>query len=578
MAGQLYYGDNLEVLRRHIPEESVDLVYLDPPFNSNRAYNMLFAEQDGTRAAAQIRAFEDTWEWNTAASKSFNEVVTGDEEGPARALQAFKDLLGETDMLAYISMMAPRLIELRNVLKPTGSLYLHCDPNASHYLKLLLDAVFGPANFRSEIVWKRSSAHAGSRRYSPVHDTILFYSKTDTYTWFQLYQPLPQETADAWYNNVEESTGRRYNRADLTAAGVRSGSSGKAWRGVDPTVKGRHWAIPRSVEALGADLEGMDTMEALDALDAGGRIHWPQKTGGMPMLKRYLDESKGVPALDVITDIAPLNNVDAERLGYPTQKPVALLERLILASTRKGDWVLDPFCGCGTTIDAAERLQRNWFGIDITHLAIGLVKSRLMDAHPDIKIETPIGEPTTLQDAAQLAAEDQYQFQVWALGLVGARPTELKKGADKGIDGRKRFLEHHAAKKAKQIVFSVKAGHVTVSHLRDLRGVVERENAEIGVLICMEQPTSAMKKEAATGGFYKSLPTGTSHPKLQILTIEDLLSGKGIDYPVYGAVPSVKRMPQAKAAPGKTEPMPWYQEPAKKGRGGKRGRRPPRRR
>lgn len=534
---QLYYGDNLDVLRRHIADDSVDLVYLDPPFNSNANYNVLFAEKDGTRAASQIKAFEDSWQWDESAARAFEEVV---ESGgrTSQAMQAFRAFLGESDMMAYLAMMAPRLGELRRVMKPTASLYLHCDPTASHYLKMLLDAIFGPQQFKNELIWKRTSAHSSAKRFAPVHDVVLFYAKSEKHTWNPAFQPLPQETIDAWYNNVEVETGRRFNRADMTAPGVRTGSSGTAWRGVDPTAKGRHWAIPGFVGEL---VKGLDTMQALDALDTAGRLFWPKRAGGIPMLKRYVDEARGVPALDVITDISPLNNVTAERLGYPTQKPEALLERIISASSIEGDTVLDPFCGCGTTIAAAQKLNRRWIGIDITHLAITLIRSRLTDTFGTAAAYEVIGEPVSQPDAEKLAHDDPYQFQWWALGLVGARPVEQKKGADRGIDGRAYF--HVGDGKTHQIIMSVKAGHVNVAHIRDLRGVLDREKAEMGVLISLEEATGPMRKEAASAGFYTS-PWG-KHPRLQVVTVEQLLTGHGIDRPPVQASATFKRAPKA---------------------------------
>jgi DNA modification methylase len=546
----LYYGDNLDVLRRHVRDESVDLVYLDPPFSSNANYNLLF-EEHGEKAAAQVQAFSDTWEWNTEARAAYEEIVEAGGR-TAEAMRAFRTMLGASDMLAYLSMMAPRLIELRRVLKPTGSLYLHCDPTASHYLKLLLDAVFGPQHFRSEVIWKRSSAHSSSRRWSPVHDTLLLYSEGDAYTWNPTHQPMPQSTLDAWYNNVEPATGRRFNRADLTAAGIRHGSSGSPWRGVDPTSKGRHWAIPRFVKDTVGDL---DTPDALDALDAAGRIFWPKASGGIPMLKRYVEEARGVPPLDVIADIAPLNNATAERLGYPTQKPLALLERIVGVSSNLDEVVLDPFCGCGTTIDAAQALGRRWIGIDITHLSIGLIKHRLVGRYgPEIATTyRTIGEPTTVDDARVLAKEDPFQFQAWALGLVGARVAGSdKKGGDKGIDGRLYF--HEGGSDTRQIVFSVKAGHLVPTFVRDLRGVIEREKAEIGVLLSFEEPTAGMRSEAAEAGFYES-PWGT-HPRIQLRTIRELLDGRGVDYPhMTGSNVTLRRAQRARAREAEALPL-----------------------
>jgi site-specific DNA-methyltransferase (adenine-specific) len=528
----LYFGDNLDVLRRHIPDSSIDLVYLDPPFNSQQDYNVLFAERNGTRSAAQVEAFTDTWTWNEEAAGAYQEAVER-ADGPARALRAPRDLLGTTDLLAYLSMMAPRLIELRRVLRPTGSIYLHCDPTASHYLKLLMDSIFEPQNFRSELIWKRSSAHT-ARKFAPVHDVILFYTKTDDYVWNPAFAPLPQETIDKWYNNVEPDTGRRFNRADMTAAGVRTGESGAEWRGINPTKKGRHWAIPR----LARDVIGNGgTLEALEALDKAGRLFWPKREGGIPMFKRYLEEAAGVPALDVLVDVPPLNNATRERLGYPTQKPEALLERIISLSSNPGDTVLDPFCGCGTTIAAAQRLGRKWIGIDITHLAITLIRSRLHDSFGNEVTFDVVGEPTDVEGARALALTDRYQFQIWALGKVGARPkaSDFKKGADRGIDGRAFFHEREGGS-TKSIIVSVKSGHVKVGDVRDLRGTIEREGAQIGALLTLEDPTGPMLEEAAAAGFYLPeyrLSNTERYAKIQILTIADLLGGKNIEAPRY---------------------------------------------
>jgi DNA modification methylase len=399
---------------------------------------VLFAEQNGSRSAAQIKAFEDTWRWDQAAAQAYDEIV---ENGGrvSEAMQAFRKFLGENDMLAYLAMIAPRLLELKEALKETGSIYLHCDPTASHYLKLLMDAVFGPHLFRNELIWKRTSAHSNAKRFAAVHDVILFYTKSDSYTWNPAYQPLPQETIDGWYNNIEAQTGRRFNRADLTAAGVRTGPSGAPWREINPATKGRHWAIPGFVGKL---VKGLNTVQSLDALDSAGRLFWPKRPGGIPMLKRYLDEARGIPALDVMTDISPLNNVAAERLGYPTQKPEALLERIIRAGSKETDVVLDPFCGCGTAIAAAQRLNRRWIGIDITHLPY-LARLILSKANTTRLLVNPrtYRAPWNYQSKT-------YQFQSWALGKVRARQgVEVKKGADHGVDGRLYFHDERTVEK-----------------------------------------------------------------------------------------------------------------------------------
>ena len=536
----LYYGDNLDILRRYIKDETIDLIYLDPPFKSDQDYNVLFAERNGSHSAAQIKAFEDTWQWDEASAKTYHEIVESGPEQVSQVMQAFNTYLGGSDMLAYLAMMAPRLIELHRVLRNTGSTYLHCDPTASHYLKMLMDAVFGPVNFKNELTWKRTSAHSGSKRWGPVHDTVLFYTKSNRYCWNPTYQEYSPEYLERFYRFFDEEG--QYRIGDLTAAGTRTGDSGKPWRGIDPTVSGRHWGVPNKIvkKLTGSkNINNLTVQEKLDILDAHGLIYWPPK-GKVPQLKRYLNIDAGVPIVDVITDINPISSQAAERLGYPTQKPEALLERIIKASSKESDIVLDPFCGCGTTIAVAQKLNRRWIGIDITHLAVALIKHRLEDMFGEKVRKTyeVLGEPTDLSGAKQLAKDDPYQFQWWALGLVGARPVEQKKGADKGIDGRLYFHDEPDSSKAKtkQIILSVKAGHATVAHIRDLRGVVERENAAIGILISMRRPTKPMRTEAAIAGFYKSPWQKEPYPRLQILTIEELLNGKRIDCPPLGQV------------------------------------------
>lgn len=544
---RLYYGDNLDVLRLHVPDESVDLVYLDPPFNSNASYNVLFAERDGTQAASQIKAFEDTWTWDETAARTYREVV---ETGGlvSQVMQAFRTFLGENDMLAYLSMMAPRLVELRRVLKITGSLYLHCDPTASHYLKMLLDAVFGVHNFRSEIIWRRTGAHNKARRWAPIHDVIFFYTKSESFTWTAPRNPHMKRHVEE--NLVPDDKGgyrTNYYGNVLTGSGTRKGESGAQWQGFDPTAKGRHWAIPGRVwEEVDASPENLTQHEKLDLLLELGVIRI-QGDAAWPVYELTVDPTHGPATPDIWAfqpytngtvfgtdkgideDVRWLSPRDAERLGYPTQKPVGLLDRIVSASSRKGDVILDPFCGCGTTIAASHALERHWIGIDITHLAIGLIRHRLRDAYGDNIVRTydVVGEPVTERDAEALAATDPYQFQWWALGLVGARPVEQKKGPDRGIDGRIYF--HEDSGTTRQIVLSVKAGKLQAPYVRDLRGVVERERAAIGVLLTLHRPTKAMRSEAASAGFYTS-PWG-QHPRIQIVRVAELLDGKRLDAP-----------------------------------------------
>ncbi len=516
---KLYFGDNLDILKEYIPDESVDLIYLDPPFNSNANYNVLFKESSGEQSSAQIKAFDDTWSWGLEADLEYDDLVMKTAPSFAGMIESLRRFLGQSDMMAYLVMMASRLLELHRVLKRTGSLYLHCDSTASHYLKIMMDQIFGAKSFRNEIIWKRSATHGDAHRFGPVHDVLLFYSKSDTYTWNTLYQPYDPTYVAKHYRRTDPD-GRRWQDDNLTAPGIRNGESGKSWHGIDVASKGIHWKF---------------TINTLEDMDKKGKIHWT--SNGLPRYKRYLDEQPGVPIQDVWTDIKPINSQAQERLGYPTQKPEALLERILRASSNEGDLVLDPFCGCGTALAVAERLHRRWIGIDITHLAISLMRHRLHDAYGrELAPYEVLGDPKDVASAQSLALEDRYQFQWWALGLLDARPAkdDRKKGADAGIDGVIRFFEDPESKATRQIIIQVKSGHVNASMIRDLKGVVEREAAAIGVFVTLEPATRNMLNEASSAGFYRPELLGGRYPKIQILTIEDLLNGKAIDYPRYG--------------------------------------------
>jgi len=551
----LCYGDNLDILRTDIRDESVDLVYLDPPFKSNQDYNVLFAARDGTRAAAQIKAFEDTWHWDEVSAWTFREVV---EQGPnkvAQVMEAFRTFLGENDMLAYLAMMAPRLVELRRVLKPTGSIYLHCDPTASHYLKLLMDAVFGPTFFRNEIIWKRTSAHGNAtKKYAAIHDTILFYSKAKTWAWNQQFEDYTEEYIAEHFVH-KDVDGRRFRRVDMRNPSVRpnlrydyTASNGITYK---PHPNG--WVVSR---------------EKMEELDRAGKLFFPQKENGRLRRKLYLDESQGVPISDTWTDIKPIFATGAERLSYPTQKPIALLERIISASTKSDAVILDPFCGCGTTIEAAERLGRTWIGIDITICAIDVIEERLQGNHTQAKYRLK-GVPKTLQEAEALAKQDRFGFQWWALQRLGVETKEVKRGADQGIDGRIRFYDEAAGRgRAKQVLISVKSGHnVSVRDVRELSEVVRREGAQIGVLLTLEPPTREMRRAAASGEYYES--PWRKHPRLQILTVEDLLAGAQIDYPSIASARMIPKHAPAKGkkrkrmAPGEQQQLPLETDPAK---------------
>jgi len=509
----LYYGDNLDVMREFIADESVDLVYLDPPFNSARDYNVLFKQSKKDENQAQITAFTDTWQWS---KKHYDEFF----DNPVNArlfdlMSALHKILGQSEMMAYLVMMAPRLLELHRVLKPTGSLYLHCDPAASHYLKLVLDQIFGPTNYRREIIWQRTSAHANvMNSYGAVHDVLLYYSRSRQWVWNQMYAPYSQAYVEMFFDQVDEN-GRRYARRDLTASMQRA-SSGQLyeWMGVRPPPS-RCWAM---------------TQDKMNELEAQGKIHWPKAEGGMPRLKFYADEAPGIPLQDIWVDISTMHNLSQERMGYPTQKPLALLERIINASSNPGDLVLDPFCGCGTAVVAAEKLGRKWIGIDVTYIALDLMISRLANDFDlargkdyDVK-----GDPKDAYSAQKLFEESPKQFEIWAVGLVAGVPQPDKSG-DKGIDGKVYF--HDLQANLQCAVCQVKGGHLTPSLIRDFSHVIEREKAAMGFFICLHTPSKGMYNEADEIGFFTA-PSGRKIPKLQIRTIQELLKeGKTFDFP-----------------------------------------------
>ena len=541
MPNTLYYGDNLQVLRDHVPSESVDLVYLDPPFNSNASYNVLFRERTGEESPAQIRAFTDTWEWTQETERTFELDIIQNPAIPSGVkdmISAFRQFIGRNAMMAYLVMMAPRLVELHRVLKPTGSLYLHCDPTASHYLKTLLDAVFGNRNFRNEIIWQRTSAKGLMTRQLPTnHDIILVFQKTTTAIWnvdstFLPYDEGALDPKTAAKYSHRDPDGRRYQLSDLTNPNRNR-----------PNL---------TYEFLGITKVWRWTKERMQAAYDEGLVVQP-RPGAVPRMKRYLDEQRGLPLGDVWTDIPPINSQAKERLGYPTQKPEALLERIIQASSNEGDVILDPFCGCGTAVAAAHKLGRQWLGIDVTHLAVALMKNRLktafdLDPGTDYKV---VGEPQDAGSARALWEQDPYQFQFWAVSLLEAQPqSEQKRGADQGIDGLLYFIDGQKRTPHK-IVVQVKGGHVSSPQVRDLKGVVEREQAAMGLFISLDEPTAPMRSEAASGGLFQSDVWQRDFPKIQLRTIGEMLAGSGFDLPprpaAYQPAQRVRR-PQGRQA------------------------------
>jgi len=550
----LFYGDNLDILRERIASESVDLIYLDPPFNSNRSYNVLFKNERGVENDAQIMAFEDTWHWNQAAEETYHSLVTKTPDHISKMVAALRNFIGTNQMMAYLVMMTVRLIELRRVLKPTGSLYLHCDPTASHYLKIIMDVIFGPQNFRNEITWKRrygfTSAVHDSNRFGNCTDIILFYAKSEQAEFTPQYNKESkeyQEYVEKFFTLVDEN-GRRYQATSLTNPAYRPNLIYE-YKGYKPPANG--WMI---------------TKEKMEQWDREGRIHFPKDKTGRLRRKSYADELRGMPIQNLWDDIEQLGAHDAERLGYPTQKPLALLERIISASSNEGDLVLDPFCGCGTAIAAAQKLGRRWIGIDITHLSIALMKYRLEAMFPGIKPRVE-GEPKDLGSARQLALDDRYQFQWWALSLIRAQPLggqegskAGKKGSDKGIDGVIPFVDDHTGQ-PKRVIVQVKSGHVKSGDIRDLLGTMQREAAAIGVFITLEEPSGDMRTEAVGAGFYHSPGWNKAYPRVQLFTISELLRGAEVKMPPeHGTFRLAQKVRQPQAAQGQLELLPVARE------------------
>lgn len=497
---QLFFGDNLDVLRENIKDESVDLVYLDPPFNSSANYNVLFSSPKGHQSESQIEAFEDTWHWGEEAEKEFAEILSQQNAQLAEVVRALRQFLGENDMMAYLVMMANRLLQLHRVLKDTGSIYLHCDSTASHYLKVILDGIFGADQFRNEIVWKRTTAHNDPKRYGRISDRLLYYTKTDNRTFNVMHGEYSPEQLSRY--KYEDEKGK-FKAENLTAPHF-SPTRTIDWRGVNPGAN-RQWRF---------------STEELDRLYDEGKIllqrnGLPRKDG----LKEYLHEALGAPLQDIWMDIQ-MAPTTGERLGYPTQKPLALLDRIVASSSNPGDWVLDPFCGCGTAVHSSQKLGRNWIGIDITHLAISLIEKRLKDAFKGIEFEVH-GTPKDYEGARNLAERDKYQFQWWACSLVNAQPYGgKKKGADGGVDGLIFFQDDVGT--PKKIIVSVKGGeNVGVTMVKDLIATIARQKAEIGLFVTLNPPTKPMIAEAAAAGFYIG-PTG-QFPKIQIIEIEGLI-------------------------------------------------------
>ena len=526
----LVRGDNLEEMRT-FPDDCIDLIATDPPFNSQRNYFVPYRDEHGQEPDTLIRAFTDTWTWGEAAEDAYQHLLVEEGGQIGNTIQGLRQFLNETPMMAYLVMMAVRIVEMHRILKPTGSLYLHCDPSASHYLKIVLDAVFGVANFRNEIVWQRTSAHNDGNRFGRVHDIILSYSKSSQPLWNPIYTEHNSEYVERAYRHEDERG--RYRIGDLTAAGVtQSGESGQTWRGINPSTVGNHWRAPRreawpeSVEPP-ENYESLSVHEKLDVLDAKGLIYWPP-TGRVPGFKRYLSTSRGRRVNDVITDINPLSGQSKERTGYPTQKPIELYKRIVAASSNAGGLVLDPFCGCGTTLMASEELNRHWIGIDLTYLATGAVRQQIERLFPQLRNSVTIaGTPENVEQALELARTNPHGFEEWCVThVLHFRPND-RRGADGGIDGTFRFpLGRVQGRQAYgKAVAQVKGGNYTLSHIRDFRTAMQNVEADLGVFVVTTPPTRGMLTEASRAETYRHPFLDMEAPRLQIYEIQNYFRG-----------------------------------------------------
>lgn len=541
---RLYFGDCLTVMQEHMNLASVDLIYLDPPFNSNRDYNAIYKDETGRPLPDQIDAFCDLWELDEERERVLRTMPVlmreaGIDDRAAEFWRLWMNALRHTQprLLAYLSYMVERLLVMKGILKPTGSIYLHCDPTASHYIKAMMDAVFGHENFRNEVIWRRTGAHGRAKRWGPIHDSILFYTKGNRYTWNRVHEEYDPAYIEKFYRFNDERG--RYRLVTLDGPGTRHGSSGQPWRAVDPTEKGRHWELPPD-RALPDDFEfpeGYATMtvqERLDVLDDAGMIYWPPR-GVVPQYKRYLAVSEGNPVQDIIYDIRPVGSHSRERLGYATQKPIELLERIIGASSNEGDIIFDPFCGCATTLEAAHKLAREWVGIDIAIHAVKRVAAvRLRDRlalkeGEDFIIE---GVPRNQEGARDLWIKDKYHFQRWAVEQVDGFVT-TKRTADGGIDGRLYFGLPNAPDLSSMAI-EVKGGkNVGIKEARELRGVLDNDQAVMAGLIVLDPfgPTKErnIRRFMADAGDMDVM--GVKYPRMQVITVADILDGKRFHTP-----------------------------------------------
>jgi site-specific DNA-methyltransferase (adenine-specific) len=511
---RLHLGDCLYVLREraYFPDSFVDLIYIDPPFNSKRNYNIFF---DDNLIRTQHVAFDDTWTLVNIAT-SLTELNTLETSDLYKLLQSYRITAPQT--FPYLVMMSLRIIELHRVLKPTGAFFIHCDPTMSHYLKTVCDVIFGGENFRNEIVWKRQSAHSDAKnKFANVADIILFYAKSNKFKFIPQYAEHDEGYIKRFYRHDDEDERGPYQLDNMASPNPRPNMMYE-WKGFQWPTKG--WRYQKS------------TMEKLDS---EGRIWYPTKKDGSldlnkrPRLKRYLEELEGSIVTNIWTDIQPLHAVSEEYMGFPTQKPLLLLERIIASATKKNDLVLDAFSGCGTSVDAAEGMHRRWIGIDISPTAISRIKWRLEKTYR--KSLSPLeirGIPTDQESGIKLWQENPNAFQDWWVSEFEAlSPTYGGKGADKGADGL--ALYNPDNKGSVRVAFQVKGGGIGSKDMDALIGAMSKFNCEMGIFLTIEKPTRQMLNTVAGAGNVRR--SGYSFPVLQTLTLKQFFEGEQLVLP-----------------------------------------------
>ena len=473
----LIRGDNLIEMRK-IPDNIVALIATDPPFNSKRDYFVPYRDEHGKEPDTLVKAFTDTWKWGDAAEAACDELIRDIGGAVGETIEGLQLFLKQTPMMAYLVMMGIRLVEMHRILKPTGSLYLHCDSAASHYLKLLLDAVFGHANYRNEIIWRKYAGRKNNakHKFATQTDTILFYAKSKDAVFNPLFEPISDKEIEKKYRYTDDD-GRRYRLS---------------W--------GRHY----------------------------------QMTGEQRRI--YLDEQPGAAIGSLwAEDGLQLNTSTRERAGYPTQKPIALYKRIIQASSNEGDLVLDPFCGCGTTLLAAEALNRRWLGIDLTYLATGAVTLQMEKFFPQLKDSILItGTPETAATALQLAREDPGGFEEWCVTHVLKFTSNAKKVSDGGIDGTYRFPIGKVKGRTAygKMVAQVKGGQYSLGHIRDFRTAMTNAQAELGIFVVTRPPSDGMRTEASRAGMWQHPLWDMTCPRVQLYEIQDYFAGTMPQIPV----------------------------------------------